>query len=130
MRKWHRWLSVAFGVVLLWIAITGALSQVVPMYLDATLPNAAPAAQADGKPAFVCPPDYMCRPKPKEGDPRAWIGTLHHLHSGESFGPVGVVIATLAGFSMIFFSFSGLWLYISMWRNRKERNLKPGWFWR
>mgnify|MGYP000485202091 FL=1 len=72
----------------------------------------------------------MCRPKPKEGDPRAWIGTLHHLHSGESFGPVGVVIATLAGFSMIFFSFSGLWLYISMWRNRKERNLKPGWFWR
>ena len=130
MRKWHRWLSVAFGVVLLWIAITGALSQVVPMYLDATLPKAAPAAQADGKPAFVCPPDYMCRPKPKEGDPRAWIGTLHHLHSGESFGPAGVVIATLAGFAMIFFSFSGLWLYISMWRNRKERNLKPGWFWR
>lgn len=130
MRKWHRWLSVAFGVVLLWIAITGALSQVVPMYLDATQPKAAPAALADGKPAFVCPPDYSCRPKPKEGDPRAWIGTLHHLHSGESFGPVGVVIATLAGFSMIFFSFSGLWLYISMWRNRKERNLKPGWFWR
>lgn len=129
MRKWHRWLSVAFGVVLLWIAITGALSQVVPMYLDATLPKAAPAAQADGKPAFVCPPDYSCRPKPKDGDPRALIGTLHHLHSGESFGPVGVVIATLAGFSMIFFSFSGLWLYISMWRNRKERNLKPGWFW-
>lgn len=130
MRKWHRWLSVTFGVVLLWIAITGALSQVVPMVLDATQPKAAPAAQADGKPAFVCPPDYSCRPKPKEGDPRALIGTLHHLHSGESFGTAGVVIATLAGFSMIFFSFSGLWLYISMWRNRKERNLKPGWFWR
>jgi hypothetical protein len=31
---------------------------------------------------------------------------------------------------MIFFSFSGLWLYIQMWRNRKNRALKPGWFWK
>lgn len=31
MRKWHRWLSVIFGVVLLWIAVTGMLSQVVPV---------------------------------------------------------------------------------------------------
>jgi hypothetical protein len=31
---------------------------------------------------------------------------------------------------MIFFAFSGLWLYIQMWRNRKERALMPRWFWR
>jgi len=127
MRKWHRWLSVIFGVVLLWIAVTGVLSQIVPL-----MPNGAvPAAEAQAAaPAFTCPQDYTCRPKPKPDDPRSIVGTLHHLHSGESFGPVGVTIATLAGFAMVFFSFSGLWLYIQMWRNRKNRGVKPGWFWK
>lgn len=136
MRKWHRWISIFFGVFLLWIAVTGTLSQIVPLYLEAAAPPPAPAmAGADpstagaGQTAFVCPPDYTCRPKPKPGDPRSLVGTLHHLHSGESFGPLGVLIATLAGLAMVFFSFSGLWLYLSMWRNRKERGLKPGWFW-
>ena len=128
MRKWHRWLSVVFGVVLLWIAVTGVLSQIVPLVAGGP-PKPAATAATDGKPAFVCPPDYTCRPKPKPGDPRSIVGTLHHLHSGESFGPVGVVIATLAGFAMVFFSFSGLWLYVQMWRNRQTRALKPGWFW-
>jgi len=127
MRKWHRWLSVFFSIFLLWIAVTGVLSQIVPLLGSNERPR---AAQVEGKPAFVCPPDYNCRPKPRPGDPRALVGLLHHLHSGESFGPAGVVIATLSGFAMIFFSFSGLWLYISMWRNRKERALKPGWFWK
>ncbi len=127
MRKWHRWLSVFFSIFLLWIAVTGVLSQIVP--LMGGKPE-KPAAEASAKPAFVCPPDYMCRPKPKEGDPRALVGLLHHLHSGESFGPLGVVIGTLSGFVMVFFSFSGLWLYIQMWRNRAQRKLKPGWFWK
>ncbi len=129
MRKFHRWISVFFGVFLLWIAVTGTLSQIVPLFVGGE-GGKPKAAQAEGKPAFVCPPDYTCRPKPKPGDPRAVIGLLHHLHSGESFGPVGVVIATLSGFAMIFFSFSGLWLYIQMWRGRAERKLTPRWFWK
>lgn len=128
MRKWHRWLSVFFAVVLLWIAVTGVLSQIVPLLGKGGSPREPAAASA--APAFVCPPDYICRPKPKAGDPRALVGLLHHLHSGESFGPAGVVIATLAGFAMVFFSFSGLWLYIQMWRNRKDRGLSPRWFWK
>ena len=43
---------------------------------------------------------------------------------------LGVVIGTLSGFAMIFFSFSGLWLYIQMWRHRAERKLTPRWFWK
>ncbi|MEN9926868.1 MAG: hypothetical protein RL268_2994 [Pseudomonadota bacterium] len=129
MRKWHRWLSVTFGVVLLWIAVTGMLSQVVPLVIEAGQSSASSAA-APAKPAFVCPPDYTCRPKPQPGDPRALIGLLHHLHSGESFGPVGVALFTLASFAMVFFAFSGIWLYVQMWQNRKERSLKPGWFWK
>lgn len=127
MRKWHRWLSVMFGVFLLWIAVTGVLSQVVPM-VQGEGPRQAPTSTVD--PNFVCPSDMTCRAKPKPGEGRSIVGTLHHLHSGESFGPVGVAIATLSGFAMIFFSFSGLWLYIQMWNNRKSRNLKPGWFWK
>jgi len=112
MRKWHRWLSVFFGVFLLWIAVTGTLSQVVPLVMgggERGPPKAQGVDATAGKPAFVCPPDYMCRPKPKGGG-RSIVGLLHHLHSGESFGPIGVLIGTLSGFAMIFFSFSGLWL--------------------
>ncbi|HIQ17922.1 MAG TPA: PepSY domain-containing protein [Novosphingobium capsulatum] len=130
MRKWHRWISVVFGVFLLWIAITGTLSQIVPLMSGGEGPPKTEAqASTPAKPAFVCPPDYTCRPRPK-GGARSIVGLLHHLHSGESFGPVGVLIGTLSGFAMIFFSFSGLWLYIQMWRNRKNRALKPGWFWK
>ena len=124
MRKWHRWLSLFFGAFLLWIAVTGVLSQVVPMVA---------AAQGGARPqppaGFVCPETMMCRPKAPEGSPGSIVGLLHHLHSGESFGPVGVILFTLAGFAMVFFSFSGLWLYIQMWRFRKERGLNPKWLW-
>lgn len=125
MRTYHRWTTIVFGLFLLWIAVTGTLSQVVPLLLPRPV---GPAAAAPA--GFVCPADYTCRPKPKPGDPRSVIGLLHHLHSGESFGPLGVAIGTLSGFAMIFFSFSGLWMYIQMWRNRSARGLKPAWLWR
>ena len=123
MRKWHRWLSVIFGVVLLWIAVTGVLSQVVPLVQQGNTQAAPPPPPA----GFVCPESMTCRPK-RQGS--SIVGTLHHLHSGESFGPVGVAVFILAGFAMVFFAFSGLWLYIQMWRNRAQRSLKPGWFWK
>ncbi len=129
MREFHRWISVFFGVFLLWIAVTGTLSQIVPL-LSGGEEGKPKAALAQAGPAFTCPPDYTCRLRPKPGDPRAVIGLLHHLHSGESFGPAGVVIATLSGFAMIFFSVSGLWMYIQMWRNRAGRGLSPRWFWK
>ena len=126
MRKWHRWLSVMFGAVLLWVAVTGVLSQIVPLLAGGEAPRAEAQAAA---PAFTCPADYTCRPKPKPGDPRSIVGTLHHLHSGESLGPAGVAVFTLAGLAMVFFAVSGLWLYVQMWRNRKSRGQAPAWFW-
>lgn len=122
MRKWHRWLVVFFGVFLVWIAVTGVLSQVVPWFQ----PKAPPAAGA--VPAgFVCPDTMTCRPKLPG---RSVVSFLHDLHSGKSFGPLGVFVATLAGLAMVFFSLSGLWMYLQMWRNRSARGLKPGWFWK
>ena len=129
MRKFHRWISVFFGIFLLWIAVTGTLSQIVPLMAGGE--NEKPTAgNISAIPASACPADYTCRPKPKPGDPRALIGLLHHLHSGETFGPAGVAISLLSGFAMIFFSFSGLWMYIQMWRSRAGRGLKPAWFWK
>jgi uncharacterized iron-regulated membrane protein len=61
---------------------------------------------------------------------RSLVGTFHHLHSGETFGPIGTAISLLSGIALLFFAGSGVWLYLQMWRNRKARALKPGWFWR
>ena len=114
MRKWHRWLSIVFGCFLLWISATGVLSQI------GSLVNKAPVEQqttvAEG---FTCPETMVCRPKPK---PTAWnVGLLHHLHSGETFGPVGTAISILSGFALFTFAFSGLWMYIQMYRGRLVR---------
>ena len=152
MRRYHRWLAVLFGVFILWIAVTGVLSQVGSLVNNggfeeeteqrgkaqaAALGNAVtPAARAHEHDtpaallpaAFVCPADMDCRPKPA---PRPWnVSFLHHLHSGEQFGPVGVVISILSGLALVFFAFSGLWMYIRMFSHRRTNNHKPGWFWK
>lgn len=125
MRKWHRWLSVVFGVFLLWIAVTGVLSHAAALIADA----APPAAAAAPPPGFACPDGWTCRPKPDPASARAWVGFFHHLHSGEEFGTAGIWIAILSGLAMVFFAFSGLWMYLQLWKNRKTRGAKPGWFW-
>ena len=126
MRKWHRWLSVFFGVFMLWIAVTGVLSQVGSLS-NKSRAQAAPSAAAPA--GFVCPPTMNCRPKPQPG---GWnVGLLHHLHSGETFGPVGTAISILSGLSLIFFAISGLWMYVRMFAVRagKTRSRGGRFFW-
>jgi uncharacterized iron-regulated membrane protein len=116
MRKWHRWLSVFFGVFMLWIAVTGVLSQVGSIANDAAR-EAAPKVAAPA--GFVCPETMNCRPKPAPG---GWnLGLLHHLHSGETFGPVGVALSLASGFVLIFFAISGLWMYVRMFAARASK---------
>lgn len=116
MRKWHRWLSVLFGLFMLWIAVTGVLSQVGDLANEAAREGRPPAVTPAG---FVCPETMNCRPKPQPG---SWnVGLLHHLHSGEQFGPVGTAISILSGLALIFFAISGLWLYVQMYRGRLVR---------
>lgn len=134
MRQFHRWLSVFFGILILWIAGTGLLSQVAPMVNRGAMfadddhgPRVAPAMPA----GFVCPPNYNCRPKPKPG---GWnVGAIHDLHSGETFGPVGTILSLLSSLALLFFAFSGLWMYIQMFRtrgrNRAARGEKNRLFW-
>ena len=125
MRKYHRWLSVLFGVFILWIAVTGVLSQVGELVNKGGMDDDdRPAAAAPAVPAgFVCPATINCRPKPAPG---GWnVGFLHHLHSGEQFGPVGIIISILSGLGLIFFAISGMWMYVQMYRRRSHRHSHP-----
>jgi uncharacterized iron-regulated membrane protein len=120
MRKWHRWLSVFFGILILFIATTGILSQVGSLVNESRQAAAPPPAIPAG---FVCPETMTCRPKPQPG---GWnVGLLHHLHSGEEFGAVGVALSILSGFALLFFAFSGLWMYIQMFRARASKQSNP-----
>ena len=126
MRKWHRWAAVTFGVFLLWISATGVLSQIGSLVNKGGFERAE-TAKPVMPPGFICPETMTCRPKPA---PTAWnVGLLHHLHSGESFGPVGVIISTLSGLSLFFFAISGLYMYVQLWRGRLARTgtRKPYW---
>ena len=137
MRKYHRWLSVLFGIFLLWIAATGVMIQFAELRADSEkAQHEPPSAEAvagaiRGAPAgFVCPPALTCRPTPKPNVAHDWSEWLMHLHSGESFGVAGTAISILSGLALLFFSFSGLWMYTRMWLNRTERGTKPKWFWK
>ncbi len=159
MRKWHRWMAVVFGVFLLWISVTGVMSQLAALVANGGFEEAeqpkpvAPPARAgqnallhEGemdaaamhdamKPAampaaFVCPADMTCRAKAAPSAARAWVSYLHHLHSGEEFGPAGVVLSIFSGLALLFFAFSGLWMYLRMWSHRRDKDHKPAWFWK
>ena len=69
MRTYHRWLSVLFGIFILWIAATGLMSHAAALVRDAQGPAAAgPTAAAQTAAAkaagFVCPATMTCRVKP------------------------------------------------------------------
>lgn len=130
MRKWHRWLSLFFGIFMLWIAATGVLSQAAALW-PAGAPDAAARAAAAPPAGFECPEGWRCMPpRGNGGGMRSMVGLFHHLHSGETFGPIGTVISVLSGLALVFFSISGIWLYVQMWRFRKDRSLAPRWFWK
>jgi hypothetical protein len=128
MRRWHRWLSIVFGVLAIFIITTGLMSHAASLVADA---QSAPAPAPP--PGFVCPETMTCRPKPAPDGARAWVGYLHHLHSGEEFGPAGTAIAILTGLALLFFAISGLVMYIQMFRARARPGKAPRggkWFWR
>ena len=97
--------------------------QVVDLFADDH--DEAPSAQM--APAARAPEPAPGKAPKREPDLHH---VIQHLHSGETFGALGSVINALSGVALLFFSFSGLWMYIQMWRNRAARKLKPGWFWK
>ena len=131
MRKWHRWLSLFFGVFMVWMAVTGLVIHINDLAKGEDHDKVAVAKRAPdaARPAFACPADMVCRPKPKAGK-LAFPALIKHLHSGEIAGPVGTVLSILSGLALLFFSISGIWMYVQMWRFRQGRKLAPRWLWK
>ena len=134
-RRYHRWVATIFGIFFLWISATGVLSQVGSLVNNGGFEKeGGQRAQPAVPPGFVCPETMTCRPKP--ASPPKWnVGLLHHLHSGETFGPVGVIISIMCGLSLLFFAISGLTMYIQMFSRRgrvaETKQLRGGkFFWR
>jgi hypothetical protein len=128
MRKWHRWLSLVFGAFILFIAATGLLSHGAALW--PTGGGEVASAQVAPPAGFICPDGWRCTPPRPQTGPRAWVGFFHHLHSGEEFGAAGTTVSILSGFALLFFSLSGLWMYVRMWTDRRRRAAKHRWFWK
>jgi hypothetical protein len=84
---------------------------------------AGPGSPAAGPAAPPAMPRFTPTPAQR------MVGYLHHLHSGEEFGPVGTIISILSGCALIFFAISGMWMYLQMFLNRKRMGRK-GVFWK
>ncbi len=129
MRKWHRWLSIFFAIIMIWVAVTGLLHYLAIWWPAGEPTPEALAAQAP-PPGWECPQGWRCMPPPAgSGGLRSMLGLFHHLHSGEEMGLLGEIIVMLSGFALVFFSVSGLWMYLQMWRGRTRRGLQGGLFW-
>ncbi|WP_294235839.1 hypothetical protein [uncultured Sphingomonas sp.] len=101
MRRWHRMLAPWFALLLLILAATGLATQATDL-LDSPPPRSASATQSE--------PSAMKR----------WNHWLKHIHSGEALGPVGIALNVGGGVALLFFAGSGLWMYLSMWLNRRR----------
>ena len=126
MRKWHRWLVVVAGIFMVWIAATGLVGQA--MTLVGGEHHEGPAVEASAAPghAAAAPAaDHDAKPAKR---PRDLQHLIIDLHSGNYFGPFGKVISVLMGAVMLFFSVSGMWMYVDMFRKRKKIG-RSGLFW-
>jgi uncharacterized iron-regulated membrane protein len=125
MRKIHRWLAPTLALFLMIIGVTGIAIQATELIGDTpkagkvVATQSAPVDQTQAKPEG----------KSKERGPmKQWNHFMKEIHSGEYFGPFGIIINIVAGVALLFFAVSGMWMYLSMYARRQKNALK-GMFW-
>jgi uncharacterized iron-regulated membrane protein len=123
MRTWHRWIGLTLGIVMLFVGATGVLIQGFVIADDMGWGGKAPVETSTAAPA---PGNRAQSPR---SPAKRWEGFVKHLHSGESFGPIGTALSMASGFALFFFAFSGMWMYWQMWRRRAASH-RRGLFWR
>lgn len=140
MRKWHRWLVILTGVFMVWIAATGLVGQVMTLaggeHHDGPPPAAAKAMQKGSAPQTAAsaakPGSDDHDGPPQQGGHRGKPDLYHFiidLHSGNILGPFGKIVSSLMGAALLFFSISGMWMYVDMFRKRKNIG-RSGLFWK
>ena len=126
MRKWHRWLVIVAGIFMVWIAATGLVGHA--MTLVGGEHHDGPQQQAGATHVAAPASTQNAKPAKHAKRPRDLQHLIIELHSGNYFGPFGKVISVLMGAVMLFFSISGMWMYIDMFRKRKKIG-RSGLFW-
>ena len=126
MRKYHRWLSVIFGLFILFIAVTGVVTQGARLYASGEQERARAAQPFAAAPAATAPVAKAPEaPRPPQTPLKQFTHFVTELHSGEEFGLAGQLVSMVAGLALIFFAFSGMWMYIQMYRRRSHRHSHP-----
>jgi len=113
LRRWHRWIAVPAGLVMLMIAVTGIILHI--QLIQKPPPHGGLPPGAEGMP-------------PSPGGDVALHRFIMSLHTGDFLGPWGKSLFMLAGLALIFFAASGLWMYVDMFRRRLAHGRKEA-FW-
>ncbi len=95
---------MTLGFVMLFVGATGVLIQGLVIADDMGWSGKAPVEVS--APAAVAGE----RAQPRRSPARRWEGFVMHLHSGETFGPIGTAPSIASGFALFFFAFSGMWM--------------------
>lgn len=105
LRRIHRWVALVLAVFMAMIGLTGSILQaIVAVYGD-------PSGPGDTYPAAAHVP--------------GWAMTLQHvvlqIHTGFFAGMTGTYYGMACGLGLLFFSVSGLWMFVQMYRQRFRR---------
>ncbi len=134
--RWHGGISAdIFAALLLVVALTGVITRVVQSIEHAAAHAGQGAAQGEGHHDRGGKGDKAgepltgacakaATPRASERPARTLLGDFGHavkaIHSGEALGPLGTVLSIATGLAMTFFSISGFWMYLQMWRRRRR----------
>ena len=135
MRKFHRWFGLITGIFMLIISGTGITIQTLdlisnnhdgpPRGAEQGPPPGSPTPFDNGQPpSEAASANQNLAPIPGQPNIRprkmGLMGIVKHIHSGEYFGPIGIVINIICGFALFFFSISGIWIYWQMFQSRAK----------
>lgn len=107
LRRLHRWVGIVLAVFIAGIALTGTVLQVIMTVYGDTGP-----LQAPGEPLWVV---HL----------RDWAVTLH---TGAFTGISGVYVGAFCALGLLFFTISGAWMYLALYRSRSAQG-RSAWFW-
>lgn len=113
LRRIHRWIALFLAVFMFAIGITGAILQLLfSIYGE-------PAPPGGGPPLSSNMPAALAR----------FQGVVYGIHTMHYLGGYGTWYGIIMGTGLLFFSLSGLWMYLEMYRGRAQIG-RRGVFWK
>lgn len=129
MRSTHRWIGSMLSLLLMYLFVTGTATGIAQLLDPESARPIPPPGEMMMPPGTGSPTE---RPRPPRGQPPngdlPLSAFLQDLHSGHTFGRLGEWAMLLTGIATVFLTLSGMWLYVTMLRQRR-RNDRAGYFW-